>query len=75
MHERERVGVHSLNSISCYVPEHGMPGVVMPLGAGDVPIYSRAERTARWKLGQDEYLRLVEYARDEAASRPRTPGD
>ncbi|MFA6563001.1 MAG: hypothetical protein WCV00_13910 [Verrucomicrobiia bacterium] len=63
MHERERVGVHSLNSISCHVPEHGMPGIVIPMGAGDIKTYSRAERTVRWKLGQEDYLRLVEYAR------------
>lgn len=63
MHERERVGVHSLNSISCYVPEHGMPGVVIPMGVGDIKTYSRAERTVRWKLGQEDYLWLVEHAR------------
>jgi hypothetical protein len=69
MHERDRVGVHSLNSISCYVPEHGMPGIVIPMGSGDIRTYSRAERTVRWKLGQEDYLRLVEYARDEPAVR------
>lgn len=69
MHERERVGVHSLNSISCYVPEHGMPGIVIPTGSGEVSTYSRADRTVRWKVGQEEYLRLVEYARDESPGR------
>ncbi|OHE77476.1 MAG: hypothetical protein A2107_15355 [Verrucomicrobia bacterium GWF2_62_7] len=63
MYERDRVGVHSLNSISCHVPEHGMPGVVIAMGSGKVRTYSRAERTVRWKLGQEDYLRLVEYAR------------
>ena len=63
MHERDRVGVHSLNSISCHVPERGMPGVVIPMGSGEIRTYSRAQRTVRWKLGQEDYLRLVEYAR------------
>lgn len=63
MYDRDRAGVHSLNSISCYVPEHGMPGVVIAMGSGDIRTYSRSERTVRWKLGQEDYLRLVEYAR------------
>lgn len=75
MHERDRVGVHSLNSISCHVPEHGMSGVVIPMGSDEIRTYSRAERTARWKLGQEDYLRLVEYARgdwgDEQRPRPQ----
>ena len=69
MYEPDRAGVHSLNSISCYVPEHGMPGVVIPMGSGDIRTYSRGERTVRWKLDQEDYLRLVEYAREEPAAR------
>ncbi|MEK7677559.1 MAG: hypothetical protein AAB676_17155 [Verrucomicrobiota bacterium] len=68
MYDRDRAGVHSLNSISCYVPEHGMPGVVIAMGSGDIRTYSRAERTVRWKLGQEDYLRLVEYARSRSMS-------
>ncbi|MFV2066440.1 MAG: hypothetical protein ACC645_05630, partial [Pirellulales bacterium] len=30
MYDRDRVGVHSLNSISCHVPERGMPGIIIP---------------------------------------------
>jgi hypothetical protein len=48
-------GVFSLNSIFCFVAERGMPGLVIPLGSGDVKAYSRAERTVRWKLGQEDY--------------------
>jgi hypothetical protein len=69
MYERDRVGVRSLNSISCFVADRGMPGIVIPMGAGPVQTYSRAERTVRWKLGQEDYLRLVEYARGDPANR------
>ncbi len=65
MYDRNRVGVHSLNSISCFVAERGMPGIIIPMGSGDVHVYSRAERTVRWKLGQEDYARLVEYARSD----------
>lgn len=40
-----------------------------PLGSGDIRTCSRAERTVRWKLGQEDYLRLVEYAREECMIR------
>ena len=40
-----------------------MPGIVIPMGSGDVQAWSRAERTVRWKVGEEDYLRLVEYAR------------
>lgn len=63
MYERDRVGVLSLNSIFCFIADRGMPGIVIPMGAGPVQTYSRAQRTVRWKLGQEDYLRLVEYAR------------
>lgn len=69
MHERDRVGVRSLNSIFCFVAERGMPGIVIPMGAGATKVYSRAERTVRWKLSQEDYLRLAEYVRGEAADR------
>ncbi|MFA6543755.1 MAG: hypothetical protein WCS99_04970 [Limisphaerales bacterium] len=68
MYDRNRVGVFSINSISCYVPERGMPGIVIAMGSGDIRTYSRAERTVRWKLGQEDYLRLVEYAHIGPAS-------
>lgn len=59
---KNQVGVFSLNSVFCFVSERGMPGVVIPMGSGEVKAYSRAERTVRWKLGQEDYLRLVEWA-------------
>lgn len=62
------VGVFSLNSIFCFVADRGMPGIVIPMGDGEIKSYSRAERTARWKLGQEDYLRLVEYARGAVGS-------
>ncbi len=70
----KKVGVFSLNSIFCHIPERGMPGIVIPMGSDDIRTYSRAERTVRWKLGQEDYLRLVEYARSEPAAYPRTNG-
>ncbi|OHB82033.1 MAG: hypothetical protein A2V98_03965 [Planctomycetes bacterium RBG_16_64_12] len=69
MYFREKVGVYSLNSTSCYVPDRGMPGVVIPLGSGPIRTLSRAERTARWKMGEEDYLRLIEYARGEPPAR------
>jgi hypothetical protein len=74
MYERDGVGVHSLMSIFCHVPERGMPGIVIPMGSGEIRTYSRAERTIRWKLGQEDYLRLVEYARSEPAAHPGRTG-
>jgi outer membrane protein assembly factor BamB len=68
MFDREKVGIYSMNSTSCYMP-HTMQGVVIPMGSGPLPTYSRAERTARWKTRQEDYLRLVEYARNEPAAR------
>ncbi len=65
-------GVHSLNSISCHIPERGMPGVVIPMGSGDIRTYSRAQRTVRWKLGQEDYLRLVEYSRQSPTARSKS---
>jgi hypothetical protein len=63
MHWKEKRGVHSLNSISCFAPAGGMPGIVIPMGFGDIPTYPRSQRIARWKQRQEDYLRLVEYAR------------
>ena len=40
-----------------------MQGIAIPMGSGTVRTYPRGEREARWKLGQKDYLRLVEYAR------------
>ena len=63
MYDKEKVGVYSLNSTSCYAPEQGMPGVVISMGSGPIRVCSRAERTVRWKMRQEDYLRLVEDAR------------
>ena len=68
MYDLDRVGVFSLNSIFCHVPERGMPGIVIPMGSDEFKTYPRGERTARWKLGQEDYLRLVEYARGGATT-------
>ena len=40
-----------------------MAGVVIARGSGDHRTYSRAERTVRWKLREEDYLRRLEYAR------------
>jgi hypothetical protein len=40
-----------------------MPGIVIPMGYGDIRPRPRGERIARWKQRQEDYLRLVEYAR------------
>jgi len=68
MYDKEKVGTFSLNSTSCYLP-HQMQGVVIPMGSGHIRTYSRAQRTAAWKARQEDYLRLVEYARNEPADR------
>ena len=65
MYEREKVGIFSLNSTSCHQPGV-MPGIVIPMGSGPIRTYSRAERTVRWKGRQEDFLRLVEYARGGA---------
>lgn len=77
--EETTAGVFSLNSIFCFVPERGMPGIVIPIGSGEVKAWSRADRTVRWKVGQEDYMRLVEYARagvanENAATRYRSGG-
>ncbi len=69
MYDRDRAGVLSLNSVSCFVADRGMPGIVIPMGKGLVKTYSRAERTVRWKLDQEDYLRLIEYARGSNTNR------
>lgn len=69
MYMKEKVGVYSLNSTSCYVPDRGMQGVVIPMGSGPIRTYSRAQRTVYWKMGEEDYLRLVEYARTEPTNR------
>jgi hypothetical protein len=68
MFDKRKVGVFSLNSTSCHAPDQ-QPGIVIPMGSGPVRTCSRAERTARWKARQEDYLRLVEYARGGAAAR------
>lgn len=65
MYDKDRVGVFSLNSIFCFAPNRGMPGIVIPLGSGPIKTYSRAERIGRWKMGTEEYMRLVEHAREK----------
>ncbi len=74
MHEKEKTGVFSLNSIFSFVPDGGMPGIVIPMGSGGIRPYSRPQRIARWKQRQEDYLRLVEYARDAPATPLRTNG-
>ncbi|GEM_PF-1579324 len=69
MYDTDRVGVFSLNTIFCFAPHIGMPGIVMPMGAGAIRTPARGERAARWKLGQEDYLRLVEYAREDRSSK------
>ena len=69
MHEKTRVGVFSLNTIFCFAPDGGMPGIVTPMGSGEIRPYPRAQRVARWKMGQEDYLRLAEYARALTAAR------
>jgi len=73
MYFKEKVGVYSLNSTSCYVADRGMQGVVIPMGSGPTGTLSRAERTVRWKMGEEDYLRLVEYSRQSPTAR-RRPG-
>jgi hypothetical protein len=68
MNAKEKVGIFSLNSTSCYMPL-GRQGVVIPMGSGPLRTCSRAERTARWKSRQEDYLRLVEYSRGGPAAR------
>jgi hypothetical protein len=43
-----------------------MPGIVIPMGFGEIPTYPRSQRIARWKQRQEDYLRLIEYARAAA---------
>ena len=64
LHWKWKTGVFSLNSIFSFVPDGGMPGIVIPMGFGDVQPYPRPQRIARWKQRQEDYLRLVEYARN-----------
>jgi hypothetical protein len=68
MFDRKKVGIFSLNSTACHAPDQ-QPGVVISMGSGPIRTCSRAERTARWKTRQEDYLRLVEYARNEPAAR------
>lgn len=73
MFSKEKVGIFSLNSTSCYMPL-GRQGIVIPMGSGPIRTLSRALRTARWKARQEDYLRLVEYARDESVVRSEPTG-
>jgi hypothetical protein len=75
MYSRDKAGVFSLNSIFCHVPDRGMPGIAIPMGSGDIRTYTRAQRAARWKMGQEDYLRLVEYARADDKSERRKFGE
>ena len=73
MYWKEKVGIFSLNSTSCHSPDQ-QSGIVIPLGSGPIRTCSRAQRTARWKSRQEDYLRLVEYARGEPAAHPAPTG-
>jgi len=66
MHWRWKTGVFSLNTIFSFVPDGGIPGIVIPMGFGDIKPYPRSQRIARWKQRQEDYLRLVEYARTDS---------
>lgn len=68
MYNKEKVGFFSLNTTSCHTPDQ-VPGVVIAMGSSPVRTCSRAERTARWKARQEDYLRLVEYARGGLAGK------
>ncbi|MFH1924646.1 MAG: hypothetical protein ABIP48_32745 [Planctomycetota bacterium] len=72
MYWKDKVGLFNLSSTMAYLP-HSMQGVVIPMGSGPIRTYSRAQRTARWKARQEDYLRLVEYARNEPAARVASP--
>ena len=63
LHWKEKTGVFSLNSIVSFAPNRGMPGIVIPMGFGDIRPYPLPQRMARWKQRQEDYVRLVEYAR------------
>jgi hypothetical protein len=73
MHWKETRGVFSLSSISCFAPNGGMPGIVIPMGYGNLRTQPRPQRIARWKQRQEDYLRLVEYARDGQMRAPEQP--
>ncbi len=64
MHFTRNQGVYSLNAITCHVP-NDMPGITISKGLDKFPTNSRGQRTVNWKLGQEDYLRLVEYARNK----------
>jgi hypothetical protein len=73
MHWKEKTGVFTLLSIFCFAPNGSMPGIVIPMGYGDIPTLPRSQRIAHWKQRQEDYLRLVEYARGvPSASEGRT---
>jgi hypothetical protein len=60
-------GVYSLNSLTSSsqgLTSLPIQGVAIPMGSGRVRPYPRGQREARWKVTQEDYLRLVEYARD-----------
>jgi hypothetical protein len=65
MFEKKSVGLYSLLGHTQGVPiqNRGLQGIAVPMGSGPVRTYPRGEREARWKLGQEDYLRLVEFAR------------
>jgi hypothetical protein len=73
MYEKGKVGIFSLNSTSCHAPDQ-QPGIVIPMGFGPLHTLSRAQRTSAWKARQEDYLRLVEYARVEPEAGRRTTG-
>ena len=68
MHWKWKTGVFSLNSIFSFIPDGGMPGIVIPMGFGEIRPLPRPQRIARWKQRQEDYLRLVEYARADDQS-------
>ena len=57
---------HTMNEAG--LDGRAVQGIAMPMGSGNIRAYPRGEREGRWKLGQEDYLRLVEYARTPSPS-------
>lgn len=66
MFAKDAVGLYSLfghTAGAAGLSSAGIQGIAVPMDSGPVHTYPHGERSARWKLEQEEYLRLVEYAR------------
>lgn len=72
MFQKEAVGVYSMFGHVSAAPgleSRAVPGIGVPMGSGPVRVYPRGVREARWKVRQEEYLRLVEYAHSAPPAR------